>query len=255
MRENGDPPVKATTTSARVLYALMELGEANLTTVKNEVGLSKSSVHNHLETLRHLGFVVKEHRKYRSSLRFFEIGSSVRSGFSLYRVGRREVDRLAQTSGLAAGLTVIERDAGICLYESTGQKVEIPPVAEGETVPLHCTAPGKAMLANLPDDELESVLDAQDMEPFTEHTITDLPRLREELETAQTRRLTSDREEWRTDLRGLAAGITDPEGPTFGAIYVLSPPESMSGKRFQQDIPGLIISSANKIRKDLRNTS
>ncbi|CQR52448.1 MULTISPECIES: IclR family transcriptional regulator [Haloferax] len=254
MNERGDPPVKATTTSGRVLDALSKLGDANLTEVETEVGLSKSSVHNHLETLRQLGFVVKEDQRYRRSLRFFELGCSVRSGVPFYRVGKREVDRLARISGLAAGLTVFERGRGVCIYERTGQNVETPPVAEGRTVPLYCTAPGKAMLAQLPADDRRDAVDAASLDRHTDQTITSAAALREELDTAETRGLLSDREEWQTDLRGLAAGVVDPESGRVGSIFVLSPSESMSGKRFQQDVPGLIISSANQIRKALRES-
>lgn len=254
MDENNKPPVKATTTSTRILEALIDLGEGSLTNIKNEVDLSKSSVHNHLETLEYLGFVVKENQRYRPSLRFLEIGSSVRSRSPFYEPGREEVDRLAQTSGLAAGLVALERDQGICLYSRVGQKVQKTHVEGGETVPLHCTASGKAILAELPEEKRTSILESRGLEPFTEQTITSRSELADQIRTVQTRELASNREEWRTDLRGLASGITDPDTGSIGAIYVLSPSESMSGKRFQQDVPGLVISSANRIRKVLQTS-
>lgn len=127
-------------------------------------------------------------------------------------------------------------------------------MTEGQTVPLYCTAPGKAMLAQLPADDRRDAVDATSLDRHTDQTITSAAALRKELDTAETRGLLSDREEWQTDLRGLAAGVVDPEDGRVGSIFVLSSSESMSGKRFQQDVPGLIISSANQIRKALRES-
>ena len=254
MANSDRPPVKATTTSTRILETLVALGEGNLTTIKNEVGLSKSSVHNHLETLVYLGFVVKDDQTYRPSLRFLEIGSSVRGRFPFYDAGRGEVDRLTYTTGLAAGLAVLERNRGICLYSRIGQKVEEAPVEDGEIVPIHCTASGKAMLAELSGAALDAVLDAHDFDPFTEQSLTNRSKLDEEIEVIRTRGIASNREEWQAGLRGLASGFTDPDTGFVGAIYVQSPSESMSGKRFQQDIPGLVVSSANQIQKALRTS-
>lgn len=253
MDDDYRPPVKATTTSSRILDTLMHLEEATVTVVAEETGLSKSSAHNHLETLEHLGYVVKEGRDYRISLRFLEIGHRTRKQYPIFEPGKREVDRLASASGLVAGLMVLERDDGICLYNVSGQKVDSAPVAAGDVMPLHCTAPGKAILASLPQERLDELLDSKALSAFTEQTLTTRQTVVQDLETAQSRGLAVDREEWQTDLRGIASIINGPDGTVSGAVYVLSPTESMSGKRFQQDIPGLVISSANQIRKVLHN--
>jgi len=86
---------------------------------------------------------------------------------------------------------------------------------------------------------------------LTETTITDEGALRNEMETVRTRGVATDREEWCEDQRGLAAGIGDANGRAVGSVYVLIDAESMSGKQVQQDIPGLLISSANQIRQSI----
>lgn len=245
------PPVKATTTSARILESLMQHNGATLTVISDEVGLSKSSVHNHLETLDYLGFVVKEDQQYRVSLRFLQIGSYAREQFPIYGAGKTEIDRLAGASGLVTGLTVLEENQCISIHNTVGQKVDESPIRDGDVLPLHCTAPGKAMLAELPPEEVDTLLESQELDAFTEQTIIDRSELLDELDTIRSRRLALDREEWKTGLRAVAAGISNRDDQLLGAIFVMSPADSMSGKRFQQDIPGLVISSANQLRKNL----
>lgn len=252
MTVGNTPPVKATTTSTRILEALLDLDGANLTEVVNDVGLSKSSVHNHLETLDRLGFVVKDNQQYKVSLRFLKIGAHARATFPLFQAGRAEVDRLASASGLTTGIAVLERGECICIHYTVGQKVKTYPVSEGDVLPLHCTAPGKAILSELPNREVNTLLDDTEIEAFTDRTITDRSKLLDELETVRSRGLAADRGEWKAGLRAIAAGISDSDDQPLGAIFTLSPEDSMSGKRFQQDIPGLVISSANHVNQNLR---
>ncbi|MDS0280745.1 IclR family transcriptional regulator [Haloarcula onubensis] len=250
MNDRPDTRVKATATSVRVLERVLELGTAPLTEIAREFDLSKSSVHNHLQTLERLGLVVKEDRTYRVSLRFLEIGTSVRASVPFYRTGRAEVDRLSNGSGLAAGLAVLERDEVICLYGTGGQRTGTLSVESGQRLPLHASAPGKAILAELSESRLDDVLDTVEYEQFTPETLADESALRDQLDQVRTRGVAADRKEWQTEASGLAAGFSD--SSLVGSIFVASDDGSLSGKQFQQDIPGLLVSAANKVRQEMR---
>ncbi|MBN1859731.1 cobalamin-dependent protein, partial [Candidatus Bipolaricaulota bacterium] len=55
-------------------------------------------------------------------------------------------------------------------------------IARGEIMPFHCAASGKAILAFLPPNEQERILDSIDYHVFTEDTVTDPEALRAELQ-------------------------------------------------------------------------
>jgi DNA-binding IclR family transcriptional regulator len=48
-------------------------------------------------------------------------------------------------------------------------------------------------------------------------------------------------------LPAVAAALTDSEGRPIGAIGVSGPVESMSGKRLEEDVAGLVVSKAKAI--------
>lgn len=246
-------PVKATATSARITEALIELDGATVTELDDYLPLSKSSIHNHLETLETLGFVVRDGWTYRVSLRFLQIGGVARRQHPLYEVGLPTVRSLADSSGLVASLVVVERSEAICLYSAIGEKAETAAVEAGDTLPFHCTAAGKALLAAIPFDRMDDVIATDELKKRTEKTLTTRDALEREIRTIQSRGIAFEDEEWRTDLRGVADVILDIEDYPLGAISVTGPSELLSGKRFRQDIPGLVISSSNKIQKALRN--
>lgn len=252
MSRTSDLPVKATQTSIEIIEALIELDGAGVTDIASVVGRSKSSVHNHLETLTGLGFVVKTGHEYRVGLRFLRIGSQASTRYPLYRAGLGEVTQLVTASGFSAGLAVLEGDAVCCLHHHFDGHADTPYVAPGESLPAHCTAAGKAILAALDDSRREELLVDCEFEAFTPQSHTDRSELLTELQTVRSRGLAVEREEWKGDRRGIAAAVSGTDGDVCGAIYVVSDTDRMSGKRLQQDLPGLVISAANRIRNNLR---
>lgn len=249
MTASDDPPVKATRTSDDVLQSLIETGGATLTDLVGRLAYSKSSLHNHLETLTQLGFVVKEGRTYRPSLRFLEIGAAVREQDPFYRIARPQAVRIANAVGLNTSLLVLERGHLTCLYTVAARQGD-PLIDDGDIVPLHCTAPGKAILAASADETVRELITAQDA--CTENTLTTRRDLREELEDIRSQGWAVDREEWQPGVRGVATAVTDQDGDLLGALCVTGTTDSLSGKRFEQDIPGLLISATNEIRTALK---
>ncbi|HMK92219.1 MAG TPA: IclR family transcriptional regulator [Thermoleophilia bacterium] len=95
-------------------------------------------------------------------------------------------------------------------------------VAEiGARFPLYCTANGKAILAGLPEDEVESLLPDK-LEPFTPNTITDRSLLLRELERVRETGLAYDREEHTAGVIAVGAAIRDSLG-TPAAVTVVIP--------------------------------
>lgn len=247
--------VKATATSFRVVDALVDLGGAGVTELADHLDLSKSGVHNHLTTLEELGYVVRDGDVFRPSLQFLETGARIRRTRRLYQVAAGEIDRLARASGVVAGAFVLEGSRVVCLHCAAGGKVERPLLAAGDVRPLHSTAPGKAILAASPKETAGSLLDAADLREYTDSTVTDRDELQEELQRVRARGLAFDREEHEPSVRGIATTVAGADGEVLGAVGVVSSTEFMSGKRFQQDLPGLVISSANRVEKSVLNDS
>lgn len=251
MTVESGPPVKATRTSVRVLEALLETDGATLAELVDRLDHSRSSIHNHLTTLDQLGLVVKDGHTYQVSLRFLEIGTRVRKAFPLYRIGRSTADRIANATGLSASLLVLEGGRLNCLYTAPGTSVEDPAIDDGDVLPLHCTAPGKAILAAHSPEDASALLAASDQPTCTENTLTSTESLREAIDDVRSQGWAVDREEWQEGLRGLATAVTDTNGTLHGALCVTGTTDLLSGKRFEQDIPGLLISSANELQAEL----
>lgn len=232
----GDYPVGATATSFAVVAALAERETAGVTELATELDRSKGSVHNHLRTLERLGYVVREDAEYRLGLRTLELGTRVRAANDLYAVGRPEVERLADSSGETASLVVPEDGDAVYVFRA-GEGAE-GDRRDGSRVPLHECAPGTAILANWPRERRETFL-ADD--PAVGGSVD------RDLQTVRDQGLAFNRGQYGDDRRSVAAPVVDDDGVAVGAVVVSGPTDRMGGKRLEEDMPGLVLSSANAV--------
>ena len=242
-------PVGATRTTFRVIEALRDSGGAGVTELANELGISKSAVHNHLVTLERLEFVRKEGTQYRLGLGFLDLGTAVRDDTPPCALARPVVDTLAEQTGELASLVIPE--FGAAVYAYTRRPCEETPIRLGSRVPLHAGAPGKAVLARRSGDAVTEYVETYGLAKSTRRTITDAADLRAELRTIRDQGLAFDRGEEVRGRRAVAAPVCDEDDRPIAAVCVTGPAERLSGKRLEEDLPGLVLSSAKTVELEL----
>lgn len=245
------PTVQATRTSLEIVEALVRLDGAGVTELSNGLDLPKSTVHNHLNTLRDIEYVVKNDGEYNVGLRFLKLGEYSRNRLKIYDIAQPEIDSLAEQTGELVNLSVEEYGRGVYLYLARGDDAVHLDTHAGMQVHLHCTALGKAILAYTPDERVEQILDTMGMPARTERTITDRDALYEDLDAIRERGYAYDRQERLNGLRCVAAPITTPEQVVVGAISISGPTSRMQGERFDTDIPDALRDTANVIELNM----
>jgi DNA-binding IclR family transcriptional regulator len=246
-RAASDVPVKATATSLRVLEALKALDGAGVSELASELDLPNSTVHDHLKTLEADEYVVNEGGDYRVGARFLTLGGHVRDRMKIYRVGAPEVEELARETGEHANLMIEEHGMGVFLYIATGEDALHLDTYVGMRAYLHTTALGKAILANLPAERREAVLERHGLPELTERTITDREVLRERLDRIRDRGYAVDDGERIDGVRCVAAPVMGTDGDVLGAVSVSSARSRLRGDAFDADIPERVRRVANVI--------
>jgi DNA-binding IclR family transcriptional regulator len=115
--------------------------------------------------------------------------------------------------------------------------------AVGATFPLHCTANGKALLAELAPEEVARVLPTR-LRRCTPATITARAKLVAELEVVRETRVAFDREEHTTGISAAGIAVRDP----FGALAAISVP--MPTQRFNGREAELAL-ALRQVRRDI----
>lgn len=251
MGKRANNPVKSVVTTFDILQTLRRLDGAGVTELANELDLPKSSVYNYLSTLEQEEYVVKEDGKYYVGLRFLDLGRYVRQRNDLYETARPEMESIADETDELVNLLVEEHGQGVYVCRVRGDQAVNVAASTGHRVALHNTGLGKAILAHLPEERVDEILDTHGMSADTAHSITDRDELKTELEAIRDRGVAYDREERIGGLCCVAVPIQNLDDHPIGALSVAGPTSRMKGERFESELPELLKSAANVIELNL----
>lgn len=247
-------PIQSGKTMLDIIETLKQLDEATVTEIASELDISKSTAYNHVTTLRSGGYLRKDGTKYKLSFKFLEIGDYSRRRNDVYEIARPEIEKLAAETNEVANLMFEEGGQGVHIYRSRNEVDIHLSNKPGMRVPLHCTSLGKAILAYRSEDRVQEIVNEHGLPPRTEHTITDEDALFEELEKVRERGYALDKEENILGLRCVAVPIHHNER-VVASISVSGPKRRMKEERFREEVPELLLSKANVIELNIRNTS
>ncbi|MFC6838075.1 IclR family transcriptional regulator [Halomarina ordinaria] len=244
-------PVRATEKTLTLVEELMDRGPSGVTELADALETSKSTVHNHLTTLREHGYVVKAGDEYRLGLKFLEVGGSTRKSMEFYQVAEPEVKALADETGELANLLVEEQGMGVYLMRSKGEEAVDLDTYAGLRTPLHITALGKAILAHLPEERVEEIVDRRGLAPKTPHSVGTREELNDTLADVRERGYAIDDGERLEGLRCVAAPVRGPSGVVSGAISVSAPASRIGDEDLHGSLPERVLSAANVIELNI----
>lgn len=253
-RANTANTVKTATTTLQILEKIKNRGETTVTRLAQDFELSKSSIHNYLNTLEAEGYVVRTDNTYRIALRFLDFGGHARQSNPLYQIAKDEIDTLAEDTGELANLMTDEHGKGIYLYRSEGHKAVQTDSYIGQRVHLHNTALGKAVLAYSSDEYISEVIERHGLPATTDSTVTDPDELQNELDRIRESGVAFDDQERVEGLRCVAVPIINNDGGVEGAISISGPTSRLDGDYFRTEIPAKLKDVSNVVQLNITYT-
>jgi IclR family pca regulon transcriptional regulator len=196
-----------------------------ITDFAKRLGMNKSAVHRYVTTLVALGYLEQSSftPKYRLSLRVFDLGMSALDTLGLREPAHPELELLRRRSGCTVSMAVLEGTEIRCIDRVPGPLAERDKLEElhpGSKLPAQCTALGKLLLAQLPEDERRERVAAiaTTATKRAPGTITDARELGRQLaQIAETGLAVSD-EELTPQLISIARPIRAGTGDVVAAI-------------------------------------
>ena len=246
--------VKTAVTSFEILEGIRELDGAGPTELARHLDRSKSGVYKHVRTLADEGYLIETDGSYRLGLGLWTLGAGGRSAYPV-EAGRRPVDSLVASVGEPTSLVMYDDATAASVYCELPTGTVDSHCRLGDSLPLHATAAGKAILAHLPDDERQSTLESLPLDQHTPETITDLSSLTAELESVRQQRTAIEIEEYRAGDHGVASPVLDDTGRPVGAVYVTGAAEDLSERRLEAKISGLVVSASRSVENALSTAS
>jgi IclR family transcriptional regulator, KDG regulon repressor len=203
----------------------------SLTEIADDLGISKSTVHRLLATLECKRFLLRDSvtGKYHLGFRFLEMASQVFEDVDQHWV-LPHLNHLAEESGETVDLAVLDESHVIYLQVvESKQRVKIS-ATKGQRLPAFCTASGKAILANLPEDQLQKTL-GFGLVRYTENTPLVFGNLKEDLDETHVRGYAISEQEYEKDINAVGAPILLADGYPIAAISIVGPSFRMPRER------------------------
>jgi len=210
--------------SIGILRALAAAGipELRLSDVARAVQLSKPTTSRILSALRQQGLVEesRETRTFRLGPELVFLGLSAAQNFRLTRLARPTLEKLAEGSGDTAFLTVRSNSEYVCADRVTGSyPVKTLTMEVGSRRPLGVGSGGLAMLAALPDDEIEQIVRANTTRLASFKRLS-ASRIRREVQQTRARGCAFAEGHVIKEVSGIGVAIRDPRGQAFAAVSV-----------------------------------
>lgn len=255
MRTNTRPkdPVDTTETSFEIIEHLDQDGWMSIGEVADSLGLVKSTAHRHLTTLEKHGFVVREDDQFKVGLRFLDLGINARNRLDFYSVGKEKVDLLAKDTNEKARLITEENGLSVLVYRKMGDHPLRATEHIGNCRPLHQLAAGKAIMASMPRDEVDRIIETVGLPTRTKNTITDKEALFEEIEQIRDRGYAFNRGESVTNLNAIGAAVQNEDGTPICALSISGAANRLQGDYLEKELRDQLLGIVNEMEITIRH--
>ena len=209
-----------------VLEAIAGAGRASsLSEIAAAVARPAPSVHRLVRTLVALGYVRQDSsRRYALAPGLIRLGDSAARQFGVW--ASPVLAGLVDVIGESANMAILEGTHALYVAQVAGRHAMRMFTEVGRRVPLHSTAVGKALLAQLPEEDVAVVLKSTGMHTITDHTITEQDVLQQEIVAGRTLGYFTDNGEQEVGVSCVAVAV--PETPALTAISFSAPSPRMT---------------------------
>lgn len=231
----------------RVLETLASAGRPlSMTELVETLGLPKQTVHRILGQLTDAWLVTRGagDRLYECSSRVRQLAVNVLMHAGPAAARHALLEQLVERIGETCNLTMLSCNDVVYVDRVETRwplRLHLQP---GSHVPLHCSASGKLLLSFLTHERRERVLATLPLRAYSERTIVDRDRLREELALTRKRRLAVNDQEHLQGLIAIAVPVMLDRTRACAAIAVQAPVGRVTLEDLEAFVPDLRAAAA-----------
>jgi DNA-binding IclR family transcriptional regulator len=236
----------------RLIEILAQEDEMSVTDLSNIIVLNKATTFRLLYTLKTLGYIDQNpvNEKYRLNLKMFQVGSNVVSRIDEIREARPIIERLGEETGETVYLAVRNDEYVVYLDKIDSKHIIRMFCNIGDRAPTWCTGVGKALLAWLPEREINQLFKGKKLIKYTPNTITQLKDLQAELKKTVARGYAVDNQERWSGLFCVAVPLWNKSKHVVAAISI-SWPEMRHSEECMARYRDLILDAGKEISRQL----
>src|SRR5579864_3815469 len=212
MPQSSDSPSVAVERALAMLESVAQEPEGlSNAEISRKLKIPKSSASYILRTLEKQNYLNRDALtgKYRVGLKILSLSRGALSGIDVREVALPIMRHLMEKTHLTCHLAVLDGPEAVYIEKVEPEGFIRMDTWVGRRMRVHATSVGKALVAHIPQEQLEEILRKSGMEKRTPKTIVTLPRLIKDLEKVRAQGYAVDDEENNLGARCVAAPIFD----------------------------------------------
>lgn len=196
-----------------------------LSEISKKLRMPVSSVYALIQTLLKRKYIEKNHdsKSYKLGIKLLEIGSMYLSKLETAEVAKPTIRELRDICDETVNIAI--RDDVDIIYiakEESSKSMRLISYV-GKRLPAHATALGKVLLSSLSNKEIDKLYKGRTLSKLTSSTITNLNRLKAELEFVRKNGYSYDNEESTEGLQCFASPILNFENQIVASLSISIP--------------------------------
>ncbi len=204
--------------------------QLGMTEISKLIDLSTSTTHRLLGAMEQNGLLVRapDGKKYALGHRLLYWASIAQTSTPIQQQARPLLEQLARETRETAVLTIRDGDWAVCIDRVDSPNSLLQTMALGKRIPLHAGSSAKVLLAWLPADEINQVIDAVGLSQLLDNTITQLPHLLQDLAQIRSQGYAVSFEERDPGTAGLTMPVFDHRGSVVAGMGIVGPTVRLS---------------------------
>ncbi len=217
--------------------------------IRNEADISQTTTYRILNTLVRLGYLLYNNssKKYKLSRKMLILGFQSIQEHSLLEVVLPKMRELRDIVKETVCFGVMGTDKGLFIEQVLGTHPFCFVLSPGKSFDLHCSAPGKAMMAFMPEESRKDYLSKMNYQIYNRNTISTEEAYLLELDKVRKLGYAVDMEEELNGVVCIGVPIFNYSNAPCGSIWISGPKDRLPGET--------ILMFANEIQNITQNIS
>lgn len=224
-----------------------------LSEVAAETGITRAATRRFLLTLVREGYAATDGKLFDLTPQVLELGFSVLSQMETWDIAKPFLERLSEQIEETVAASILDSFDVVYVCGIQYHRIISVGVAVGERLPAYCTATGRVLLAEQPEQDWDAIIKAIKLVPRTQKTITSKSRFRDMLIQTREQGYSLVDQELEIGLLSIAIPLVTLSGKTVGAINVGCPTVRMTNEDMEKSILPALMQTGQLITQSLHS--